>query len=333
MMKQIPYNINMMDETGHIIASGDKTRLNSLHTGAKKAIATKEVCVVKKNTKHNLSGVNTPIFFDKQVVGVIGITGDPKQVTPLASLLKVATELLLNQAAANEQQQAGQLQLNQFLYHWIQIKDSIENHSDIMQESKQLAIDILIPRRAIVIQDLPTHVNILDVEDYKIVLSSGMTVILTKLETTLTRCLALSEHANLRMGIGNLTKNIGTSVNEARKAVQLGKLFNQPLSLFYNDIQFIDNLLNANLPVAELVTKFSSIDDIKSGEDIITTLSAYIAHNGDIAETAKSLFIHRNTLTYRLKIMQKRFNLDPKNTTDLFQLYIGLIYFIYHKNN
>ena len=38
MMKQIPYNINMMNEHGVIIASGDPNRIGSRHIGAVSAI-------------------------------------------------------------------------------------------------------------------------------------------------------------------------------------------------------------------------------------------------------------------------------------------------------
>lgn len=34
MMTQIPYNINIMNKKGYIIASGNKSRINTLHVGA-----------------------------------------------------------------------------------------------------------------------------------------------------------------------------------------------------------------------------------------------------------------------------------------------------------
>ena len=36
MMDIIPYNVNLMDKNGVIIASGDKDRINTLHLGLKK---------------------------------------------------------------------------------------------------------------------------------------------------------------------------------------------------------------------------------------------------------------------------------------------------------
>lgn len=333
MMKQIPYNINMMNESGRIIASGDKKRINTLHIGAKKAIKTRKTCTMDKpHGTNGLPGVNTPVFFEGKVVGVIGITGDPEKVTPLGSLLKVSTELLLNQEALNKQQQEQQLELNHFLYRWIQVKDNITDHPDLLLEAKKLNIDVLYPRRAMAIQTSANSKIPLDNEDYKINFSPEIIIVLTKLESTLNRYLNLSKKNILKIGIGNPTKSIGQSVNEALRTLQLSKIFDQDNFLFYNDINFIDMLLRKKLPFENLVSSFEKVDSDKSGEDLIQTLAAYIKNNEDISETAEDLFIHRNTLSYRLKKIQTKFNLNPKKTSDLFQLYIGLLYFTYQKS-
>jgi PucR family transcriptional regulator, purine catabolism regulatory protein len=39
----------------------------------------------------------------------------------------------------------------------------------------------------------------------------------------------------------------------------------------------------------------------ESGRELIHTLQAYFEHNGNLSQTAEALFIHRNTLIYRLE--------------------------------
>ncbi|OEH89036.1 hypothetical protein ATO00_14150 [Loigolactobacillus coryniformis subsp. coryniformis] len=75
-------------------------------------------------------GVNMPVHFNKNIIGVIGITGEPKEVVPLASLLSTATELLLNQSYANQQKLISETYFNRFLYQWVQVKNALEkiNH-------------------------------------------------------------------------------------------------------------------------------------------------------------------------------------------------------------
>lgn len=333
MMTQIPYNINMMDENGYIIASGDKSRIKSLHVGALQVIETKKTLTMSSSFgKNGLPGVNTPVFFDGNVVGVIGITGDPNKVSPLASLLKVSTELLIKQEALNKQQQQQQIELNHFLYQWIQITDDIENHPDLILDAKKLNIDIARPRTAIAIQNKQQKIALpLDNEDFKFEFSSSIIIVLTKLNSSISRYVNLPKNNSFKIGVGNPTKKVGLSVNEAIRSLELGKIFFKKKTTFYNDVKFIDSLLNGNLSSSNLVSIFYLLQEEERGKNLIQTLIMYIENNENITETARSLFIHRNTLSYRLEQIHEIFNLNPKKTKELFQLYVSLIYFIYDK--
>lgn len=69
MMKKIPYNINMMDQNGYIIASGDKSRLNTLHVGALDAIKQRKTLTMSNDYgSHGLPGVNMPLFLKKKLL-------------------------------------------------------------------------------------------------------------------------------------------------------------------------------------------------------------------------------------------------------------------------
>lgn len=330
MMAQIPYNINMMNENGYIIASGNKSRINNLHIGALNVIKTKKTQTMTTSYgKNGLPGVNTPVFFEKKVVGVIGITGKPEEVTPLASLLKVSTELLIKQEAYNKQRQKQKLELNHFLYQWIQLKDAIEKHPDLLLEAKKNGVDIVYPRRAIAIQNKNNISLSVDNEDYEFDFSPKIKIILTKLESSVKRYSSLSKKNAFKIGIGNSTKKVGQSVNEALRALELGQIFLKKKNIFYTDVRFIDLLLKANFPLGKLVSDFNSANKGETGKNLIQTLIVYIKKNENVSETAKTLFIHRNTLSYRLNQITILFGLNPKKTSDLFELYVGLIYFIF----
>lgn len=49
-MEIVPYNINIMDQNGEIIASGDKSRIGSVHKGAVRAIERREAYNVYQDT-------------------------------------------------------------------------------------------------------------------------------------------------------------------------------------------------------------------------------------------------------------------------------------------
>ncbi|MGB4588771.1 MAG: helix-turn-helix domain-containing protein [Clostridiaceae bacterium] len=55
------------------------------------------------------------------------------------------------------------------------------------------------------------------------------------------------------------------------------------------------------------------------------TILAYVTNNMNLQKTAQELYIHRNTLNYRLVKLEKDFNLDLKNIRDLMILYFSIL--------
>jgi DNA-binding PucR family transcriptional regulator len=54
--------------------------------------------------------------------------------------------------------------------------------------------------------------------------------------------------------------------------------------------------------------------------NLLATLRAYVAADGNVAETAKACFIHKNTLRYRLKRLAEILGRDPGDPDAKFQL-------------
>lgn len=62
MMDIIPYNVNLMNKDGIIIASGDKDRINTLHLGAQEALQGTSAIEVYEEREGVKPGVNMPIL-------------------------------------------------------------------------------------------------------------------------------------------------------------------------------------------------------------------------------------------------------------------------------
>ena len=72
----VKQNINLMDETGHIIASCDKSRIGDFHYGAYKIITEcLDEYYLKKDDKERgmKQGINLPLELDGEIVGVVGL--------------------------------------------------------------------------------------------------------------------------------------------------------------------------------------------------------------------------------------------------------------------
>src|SRR4051812_44880098 len=98
-MRRLHRNINMMDVEGRIIASGDSKRLGERHEGALEAIRTGKPLIINEGNqvqwKGSQCGINLPILFRNEIVGAIGITGQPEEVAEFGEIVKMTTELML----------------------------------------------------------------------------------------------------------------------------------------------------------------------------------------------------------------------------------------------
>ncbi|MEQ6390634.1 PucR family transcriptional regulator ligand-binding domain-containing protein [Bacillaceae bacterium S4-13-58] len=135
------------------------------------------------------------------------------------------------------------------------------------------------------------------------------------------------------IGIGRAASNISEireGFEQSRQAVLLGKnLFKEKNIIFYEDLG-VYRLLAEIKNTTEL-QKFheesmgSLIEYDKHHDlDLIHSLIVYFENNESMSKTAKALFIHINTMKYRIQRIKMLTNLDPKNSEDKLILQIGL---------
>ena len=110
----IPYDINVMNKQGIVVASTDASRVGREHQGARWVIEHQAAVTVDVADTRFLAGakpgVNLPIEYQGNCIGVVGITGDPQQVCELGALLKMTAELLVEQS--REKDAALQLRID-----------------------------------------------------------------------------------------------------------------------------------------------------------------------------------------------------------------------------
>lgn len=101
-MKIIPYNVNVMDASGSIIASGNPARIGELHTGAMLALARKLAVEIDSASARNMHGaqpgINLPLTVNGQLCGAVGLSGAPDEVRQFGELVRLTAEMILEQA-------------------------------------------------------------------------------------------------------------------------------------------------------------------------------------------------------------------------------------------
>ncbi len=92
------YNVNIMDEKGVIIASRSRERVGTFHEAAYELLqGTGDMLTVMDGEEYpgSLRGMNLVIEIDGRREGVVGVTGDPDEIRPVALIIKMAIETLI----------------------------------------------------------------------------------------------------------------------------------------------------------------------------------------------------------------------------------------------
>lgn len=325
MMNQIPYNINMMDEFGYIIASGNPERLNTLHIGAQMAIKERKALLMEQEYGvHGMPGINMPVFFDSEIVGVIGITGNPSEVQPLASLLRTATELLLNQSETDRNKREFENRRHNFIVQWTHATN-IAFNEDLITTGTQLNIDVLKNRTAIAVNNFSQHKLRTDTTDITVPISNSTQIVLTQFPQNLKSITNFCNTHQLFFGIGESTIQVTDSITHALQTMKINQLIGVNKYTHYQQVQFIYEVLQSKSLTDQLQTQFQSVILNQNNRELLATVVSYVINNQSIDITSKELHIHRNTLNYRFAKIKDLTNLDPHNTLDLFKLFVGYL--------
>lgn len=332
-MERIPYNVNIMNEHGYIIASGDHDRINTLHVGALQAIEERKILPMDASFgQHGQPGVNMPLFYGGKIIGVIGITGNPQTVTPLASLLQATAELLLHQSEINRQQNSHHDQLNRFLNQWVKIKANIMQRTAFILEAQQLKINLNHQWRVLAVHCTPQFIRSICInpKDFTLSPTVSTSIVITYQASTINHLIKVCHTKQLPLGIGEPNINLGNSVDQAYQTLEVQQILHNPKLIYYKDIALISDLMKQNFHLNSLIAKFNQLSQTTFGQELIATIGEYIHYNQSIKITADKMHIHRNTLNHRLLNIKKTFQLDPHNTFQLITLYIAYLQFIWH---
>ncbi|WP_084225383.1 CdaR family transcriptional regulator [Paenibacillus pectinilyticus] len=329
-MQRLNRNINMMNASGIIIASGNPSRIGQFHAGAAEAIRTNSIFIVTEGNRQDWSGaqngINLPVRFHNQVVGAIGITGDPVEVVPFGNLVQMTTELMIRQSQLKLQAEWKQMTADLIVEELVQ---PTPDFALIEQRLAALPIRLQSPFQVAVItyqekghesgslinriQNLPDMNGVL-VSKYrpqKLLLLFSLASE-DKTNQKLHRLAELLEpHAvSLCIGISSPVREltgIRLAYLEAKLALELREAGSGPV-IFFPSVE--GKALVHQIPLEHrdrLIGKLLPYWNARTHE----TLKALFACDLNMAEAIKTLSIHRNTLIYRLEQFKKRSGYDP----------------------
>jgi purine catabolism regulator len=134
------------------------------------------------------------------------------------------------------------------------------------------------------------------------------------------------------MGIGRVYENLedlSKSYQDAKKAIAIGPNITDKKVVHFDDLG-IYRLLYQQIEHEELIRFYKQfIDpletyDNKRGTELVKTLETYFECNGNFKKISKKLFVHYNTVLYRLNKIQKIVDINLDNPHDRLNMEMAL---------
>lgn len=361
-MRIIDSNINVMDARGRIIGSGDRERIGELHEGALLALSQGRVVEIDDAVTRHLHGVrqgiNLPLRLEGKIVGVVGLTGDPLLLRKYGELVCMTAEMMLEQARLLHLLAQDHRLRQELVMNLIQAE---ENTPALTEWAQRLGIDLSQPRVALVIdvesdgpfadraiaalqrlrdnQVAPERNNLV-----AIVSLNEMVVLKPALNASgrwdvqehrqhmeqLIARLKEDDHLPFRIALGNYFTGPGSiarSYRTARTTMLVGKRrIPEGHCYCYQDFMLpvlLDGL-RGGWQAQELAQPLARLKASDPHGQLQRTLAAWFHHNVQPLATSKALFIHRNTLEYRLNRIAELTGLDLTKFDDRLLLYVAL---------
>ena len=314
--------IGVIDDTGAVVACNELSRIGALHKKAKEEMAfTTEALVIDGFTYRHVGSGAKPEY-------MVFVEGADKGADKYATILAISLQNI--KSLYDEKFDKSSF-----------IKNIIMDNilpGDIYAKSKELQFDGNESRAVFLVRFyaktdlLPFDIiqNMFPDKSKDYVISTGEQDIvvvreldndvtsqdLEQLAQNISDTLSTEFYCKVGIGIGTIVQNVkdlARSYREAQIAVEVGKVFDSEKEIISYENLGIGRLIY-QLPttLCEMflseVFKHGSLETLD--KETLQTIQVFFDNNLNVSETSRKLFVHRNTLVYRLEKIRKLTGLD-----------------------
>lgn len=344
--KTINEQVIFTNVDGIIVASTEKERIGAFHEGAKRSIQQKTYLYMTEEKVNELVGVRkgvvTPIFLNKNAIGVVGITGEPEYIQKFILIVQRLAELFLENTIDRITEENMLRNIELFVLDWVNETLSLKElkeYSTIYQidlnkieqvtimyseDVKEITTEVLKelksmwPKVALLVRWGQGRILVL----HPYVEKSH----LIKIIHNFRKAVLNKYNYNLLFGVGKKINNfhIQKSFQEAHRALIYASNFNR---IIFEEDLFLEQIEYA-LP-KDLKNDFiyKTIKPIAEDEELFNTLSVFLKNDLKIDRAAKQLHIHKNTLYYRLNKIKDISGFDVNKVEHITIMYMSILFY------
>ncbi len=352
-MTIIDGNVNVMDHSGVIIASGEPARIGQLHEGALLVLSRQGRVEIDAALAQQLDavrpGVNLPLIAEGRIVGCVGLTGDTQRIGQQAELVRMAAEAMLEQAGllrllARDARLREEVTLGLIrpdgptpaLAGWAErlgIAPDLPRVAAVIEvESDSLDLDAMLVelQRLHTLLSTPERGNLIAATALNelVVLKPALdrrghwdVAEQRRRAHSLLERMRASSRLRIRLALGQYfpqSNGLALSHQIARTTMRIGKARTPHAdAFFYDDYRLpvlVDDLRQA-WQAEELRKPLQALLAQDRRSQLLKTLSVWFGAGMRMAPTAKALGIHRNTLDYRMQRIQELCAVDLATPT------------------
>lgn len=348
-------NVNIMDEKGIIVASTDPARIGMVHEGAKKLIE-KNGTEIDIHSEDGLSGVrkgiNVPIRISGRTIGVIGVTGNPEELQDIALVIGEMASILFMNTQKNLQREHLARQRRIF-YEELLLSPHFAEDSRIVQRAGELGFPINNIQTIGVfhIADPVSEGDRLSIDDRLTSLlrtalgdtvyishhhiSQNMAVFfhfkagssaIERINHTLEQVqikYGVHIYCGLSCSVENFTQISGAYAH-ATEAMEIAFHTSRKQCLIYESLDL--EIIVSQIPAGSSAAFLENVWKTKDTQKIALMagfLRVYFDANGSLDAISRKLFIHKNTVQYKIHKIIEQTHYDPRVLNDAAILFLA----------
>lgn len=335
------HDINYISPSGKIYASTDSSRVGEFHEAGYRAAKSGEIMIIRQDNESQSvrRGINLPIRYHGDTVAVIGITGEPDEVSRYAYLAQRITLLLIREHEIDMKDRNDRAKIDYVVRALVQNEginpefqqDVLERHGIEAENKKWRCILFKLDRKYNLSNLSMIETKLQDV--FERMSSPLYTYLYPDKYVLLAEDQTLEKHMyrirELAADYGDIVKtgvgmrgsfsHLYQSCLSAGLAIQsLGP--GENLSLFDTlDLEIL--LASASQNAKELFLK-KCLKNLT--EEDFQLLTVYFSCGQSLKATSKKLFMHINTLQYRLNRIHERCGYQPREFQDAVVLFAAV---------
>ena len=335
------YHINFITTDGMIYASSDPSRIGTFHEIGKQVASTGKTIEVDSDNAYfgTHKGINIPIYYHREIVAIVGISGDVREVTRFAHLAERISHILLHEKelvaihrSLDEKklyviQSLQSQELDKNLYFLDCLHTFHLNPSDIFR-----VVTIEVNTRynlvniSLLEQDIQKFLASLNESVFAYIYPNKF-IALIRNQTFQSHFEKFTQFANenqniiqLALGMARPLENIKEAWDSSTIALDAIRNTKQTYALF--DELSLEILLTGissthRVEFAKKLLKCLNKDDIQF-------LHTYYDEDMSLQNTASRLYLHKNTVQQRLNRIQDKTGLNPRKFKEANLFYLAI---------